>query len=161
MFGLDDGDDVFGTNDPFGSEVQFGDDDIDDSSAFTSGPFGGTDEVDGFELESSPEPVPTKQPSATPVTSPGAENISKDGFLDELEDANLSGGDFIMGDSDFEDDGQSDFTPDELFSFIPDEISATRLPGTKQGVSAGSIIVLVVLVIINFGAIFFIVSGLG
>lgn len=160
MFGLDDGDDIFGTNDPFASDVQF-DDDEDDSSAFTSGPFGGSDSADDFELERSPEPAPTRQATASPVSSPGAENISGDNFLGELEDADLSGGDFIIGDGDFEDDGQTDFTPDELFSFIPDEISATRLPGTKQGVSTGSMIVLVILVIMNFGAIFFIVSGLG
>jgi hypothetical protein len=161
MFGLDDGDDVFGTNDPFGSEIQFGNDDIDDSAAFMSGPFGGGDEIDDFDIDSSPDPEPTKQPSASPITSPGAENIGGDDFLGELENADLSGGDFITGDDDFENDGQSDISPDELFALIPDEISATRLPGTKQGVSAGSIIVLVVLVVMNFGAIFFLVSGLG
>lgn len=160
MFGLDDGDDVFGTNDPFGSEIQF-DDDIDDSAALMSGPFGGGDKTDDIELDSSPEPEPTRQPSATSVTSPGAENIGGDDFLGDLEDADLSGGDFITGDDDFDDSGQSDVSPDELFDLIPNDISATRLPGTKQGVSAGSIIVLVVLVVMNFGAIFFIISGLG
>ncbi len=159
MFGLDDSDDIFGTNDPFGSEDMFGMDD--DSSAFTSGPFGGSDASVDLDVESSPPPKARQATSPPPVTSPGAENVSDDGFLGELEDADLSGGDFIIGDDDFDDDGQTDFTPDELFSFIPDEISATRLPGTTQGVSAGSMIALVVLVLLNFGAIFFIVSGLG
>jgi len=156
MFGLDDSDDIFGTNDPFGSEALFDDDD----SAFLSGPFGGNTEVDDFELESTPPPPAARKPKAAPVTSPGAENLGNDTFLTELEDADLSGGDFIMGDDDFEAGGQPDFTPDELFSFIPDEISATRLPGTKQGVSPVSMIALIVLVLLNFGAIFLIVSGL-
>ena len=159
MFGLDDSDDIFGTNDPFGSEAVFGDDD--DDSAFMSGPFGGGSDVDDFELESTPPaPAPRKPSPTAPVTSPGAENIGNDSFLGELADADLSGGDFIMGDGDFDAEGQSDFTPDELFSFIPDEISATRLPGTKQGVSAFSLITLIVLVVLNFGAIFLLVSGL-
>lgn len=158
MFGLDDNDDIFGTNDPFGSEDMFGMDD--DSSAFTSGPFGGGDASADLEIESSPPPARAQATSPAPVTSPGAENVSDDGFLGELESADLSGGDFIIGDDDFDSDGQSDFTPDELFSFIPDEISATRLPGTKQGVSAASMLILIVLVLMNFGAIFFVVTGL-
>ena len=159
MFGLDDSDDIFGgTNDPFGSEPLFDDDD--DDSSFTSGPFGGNDEDDRFVVESSPPPV-TRKASAAPVTSPGAENIKDDSFLGELASADLSGGDFIMGDDDFDAEGQTDFSPDELFSFIPDEISATRLPGTKQGVSFVSMLVLVILVAMNFGAIWLIVSGLG
>jgi hypothetical protein len=160
MFGLDDSDDIFGTNDPFGSEIQFDMDDMDDSSAFTSGPFGDSSD-DDFDMDDSPSPVVQSNSSNAPVQSPGAENISDDNFLTELAGADLSGGDFIMGDSDFDSDAQPDFSPDELFSFIPDEIRATRLPGTKQGVSVGSIIILVVLVMMNLGALIFIMSPAG
>jgi hypothetical protein len=155
MFGLDDDEDIFGTNDPFGSEALFGEDD----DTFTSGPFGGDEDVDDFEIASSPPPV--TQEVAAPITSPGAENVSGGGFLDELDDAALSGGDFLVGDDAFENSDQANIDPEELFLLIPEEISATSLPGTSQGVSAVSIIVLVVLVLMNFGAIFFIISGLG
>ena len=160
MFGLDDSDDLFGTNDPFGSETQFDDDLSADSGTFTSGPFGGD-----LGLDSTPEPAPQAQSQpqvdAPAVVSPGAENIADDdNFFEELGSADFSGGDFIMGDDDFEDDGQPDFTPDELFSFIPDNISATRLPGVKQGVSIVSIVILVVLIAMNLGAIAFVVTSL-
>lgn len=159
LFGLDDSDDIFGTNDPFGSDVQFDDDDVDAASTFTSGPFGGGTDTDDFGLDDAPSSTPQSPPKAQPVTSPGAENLDDD-FLNDLGSADFSGGDFIMGDEDFENTNQPDFTPDELFSFIPDEIKATRLPGTRQGVSIASVLILVVLIAMNVGAAAFIAMGL-
>ncbi len=154
MFGLDDDDDVFG-GDPFGSEDAF--DDIDDTS-YTSGPFGGDDSIDDdFSFDETPEPA---TPAPTNVVSPGAENLGGDSFFEDLDSADFAGGDFIVGDEAFDGDGQDDLTPDELFSFIPDEISATRLPGTKQGVPVPSVIVLFIMVLLNVGAIAFIASSL-
>jgi len=157
MFGLDDDDDVFGSSaDPFGSETQY--DDIDSGDNFTSGPFGGDESFDDDFFDEPATPAPSS-PAPEPVMSPGAENIGDDGFFDELDNAEFAGGDFIIGDEAFEDDGQSDLTPDELFSFIPDDISATRLPGTKQGVGAANIVILLVLVMLNIGALAFIFTS--
>lgn len=154
IFGLDDDDDIFGSSsDPFGSEPKF---DSDDS--FTSGPFGGEDTFDD-DLEERINPPPA-QPTSEPIVSPGVENIGTDGFLEELDSADFAGGDFIIGDEAFDDDGQSDLTPDELFSFIPDEITATRLPGTKAGVGIVSIFILLTLVVMNIGALAFIFTSL-
>lgn len=151
MFGLDDDEDIFGTDDPFNSEPLF-DDDI-GASAYTSGPFGGSD--DAFDLDS--EPAASAPPPAA-VQSPGAENIS-DSLFDDINSAEFSGGDFITGDDDFDNASQEDFTPDELFSFIPDSIRATRLPGTKKGVAPLSVLAVVVLLMLNVAALVFVISG--
>lgn len=160
MFGLDDSDDIFGTDDPFGSEPAF-DDDIASSSTFTSGPFGGdSDDDDVFGIDDDLSPAPASRSATAPVTSPGAENLDDDSLFSDLDNAEFSGGDFFTGDEDFDDVAQPDFTPDELFSFIPDDIRPTRLPGTKKGVSAGSLLVLMVLVVMNLVAVMFIVTSI-
>lgn len=178
VFGFDDGDDIFGgSSDIFGSDDDidddFGNDDFasDDfgseseaNSSFMSGPFGDSDdpfdnEDNSFDLDD--EPVAQSTTTSSPVMSPGAENIGGDSlFDDDFNSAEFSGGDFFIGDEDFEDSGQVEYTPDELFSFIPESISATRLPGTNKTASVGSIIVVVVLVVLNLGALGFLISGL-
>ena len=165
MFGLDDDDD-----DPFSGDVNFGSDDnfdefeefddFDSADALTSGPFGSGGMDDDFDLEDEPVASAQSTPASAPVMSPGAENISNN-ILGDLGTAELSGGDFIIGDESFESSGdQQEYTPDELFSFIPDEIKATRLPGTARGVSAISMVVFVVLIVMNVAAIGFVVSSL-
>jgi len=160
MFGLDDDDDIFGnTSDPFGSEAQF--DEPDPVDSMMSGPFGGGDDFDDdFGFNEPSAPATQSEPAQQQMVSPGAENIGDDDFFDELDSAEFAGGDFIIGDEAFEDDGQADLTPDELFSFIPEEISATRLPGTSQGIGAPQIIITVVLVVLNLGALAFIFTSL-
>lgn len=161
MFGLGNDTDFFDTDDPFASEPALDDDD-DMSSAFTSGPFGSSAVDDDFGFDPTPAP-PAKKP-ATPVKSPGAENVSNDSLFAELDSAgfssgsDFSGGDFFTGE-DFDADNQQ-YTADELFSFIPDEISATRLPGTSERLSVGSFIVFGVLIAMNIGAVLFLVSSI-
>ncbi len=162
MFGLDTDDDIFGSSaDPFGSESQSQYDDVDPSDSLTSGPFGSDDSFnDDFGFDDTPEPAQATPPPS-PVMSPGAENIDDDdGFFDDLDDAEFAGGDFIIGDEAFEDDGQSDLTPDELFSFIPDEIKATHLPGSGGGSGIGGILIVVVLIVLNVGALAFIFTSM-
>ena len=114
---------------------------------------------DDFDFDNISEATPQPASSLAPVMSPGAENIGGDNLLDDLDTATLSSSDFIMGDESFEGDTQQEYTPDELFSFIPDDIKATRLPGTKQGVSASSAIIVVVLIIMNLAAVGFVISS--
>lgn len=158
MFGLDTDEDIFGASGSFDDDPQFDAFDADDS--FTSGPFGGDDTFDDdFSFDDTPEPAQSVSPAAAPVMSPGMENVGDDGFFDDLDSAEFAGGDFIIGDEAFEDDGQSDLTPDELFSFIPDEIKATRLPGSSASVGVPNLMILVVLIVLNIGALAFIFTS--
>lgn len=171
MFDMDSDEDFF-SDDPFGSEPMFDDDD-DDATSFTSGPFGGTSFEDDFELDTPPpakKPAPPKSakpapaPSA-PIKSPAAENL-RDSLFDDLDSASFSsgsdfaGGDFFTGDVAGQGSG-SDLAPDEYFGFIPAEITATRLPGEKEGIPVASLIITLVLLMLNAGAIAFVVSSLG
>ncbi len=94
---------------------------------------------------------PAPKPSATPRPSSSA-------LLDEIDD-----------DEDLMDDLDEDYDqaqldklgPEEMFRYIPKEIKATRLPGTRERYPIPVIVGLIVAVLLNIGAIVFLVSQLG
>ncbi len=117
----------------------------DEDESSVSGPFSAptTNALD----ETSPPPA---QPTSSSLTSPGYESPADDGLLDEIDTLSLSGGDLIVEDYD---EMEIDVDPAEYFQYLPDNIKATRLPGTTESYPPLVLVGLIVLVILNMGAI--------
>jgi hypothetical protein len=123
--------------------------------------------LSGAESETPPPPAraATPQPNKAPadkVMSPApkqtsAPKPSSSALLDEIDE------DDLLGDMDEDyDQAQLDkLGPEEMFRYIPKEIKATRLPGTRERYPIPVIIGLIVAVLLNIGAIVFLMSQLG
>ena len=158
----DETDSIFGSGD-------FGDFDSSsfDDSGFTSGPIGASSDIDfGFD-----------DPAVTVKPSPSADDLLAD-FRDAeiatspTDDApirspaptfspspgDFGGGDFIT--SDIDEVEPEELSPEEYFAFIPKEIKATRLPGTNEGAPIVLILVLLIAIGLNVGAVALLVSKL-
>lgn len=148
MFGADEDDDEMG----YGYDAP----EDDASTEMTSGPFGSAGLFDDLEEEDEPA-KPPPPPVDAPVMSPGAENVN---FADSAP-AKKSGKSSRRpsrspaAEADLEPVGAME--PAEYFVFIPDEIKATRLPGQDESYPMPVMMGLVLMVVLNIGAMIFLV----
>jgi|FLYN01.1.fsa_nt_gi tetratricopeptide (TPR) repeat protein len=111
-----------------------------------------------------PPPKTTSKPAASSVMSPDPKPASPakasdhERLLDEIDDD----ADLIADlDEDYDDARLDKLDPEEMFRYIPKEIKATRLPGTRERYPVLAVLGLVVAVLLNIGAIAFLVMQLG
>lgn len=139
---------------------------------FSSGPFSAD-----LSTQQLPKAEPIKQQSPlrqSPLTaqpiSPAAENISSplvskpvpskpavDKTLDifKEEDKIRHSGALV---EDFDDAEMEKLEADEFFQYIPREITATRLPGTSERYPVVAVLGLLVMILVNVGAVIFFIS---
>jgi len=154
-------DDAFGSDafsssgssdDAFGSDAfSSGGNDAFDDGAFSSG---GSDAFDfGSGGNAFTEDVAVDEPMDFEAAL-----IEEGGFDDD--DLFETGGDLYIPDDedDYEDEGQVDVA--ELFAFIPGDIKPTRLPGLDEDAPTALMAGVGVMVVLNLGAIFFLISNL-
>ncbi len=99
---------------------------------------------------------PEKMMSPAPKTAPPAKS-SKDTLLDEIDEDD----DLIVGlDEDYDEAQLDKLEPEEMFRYIPKEIKVTRLPGTRERYPLPVLLGLIVAILLNIGAIAFLVSRL-
>ncbi len=131
-------------------------DDIDDRLANATGPFDtSTDYEDPF---MSPDDMPARSssPAKSSMMSPAAANTSSllEGIeSDEFDDLD----DFGMDEFD---DNLNAIDPSEYFKSIPAEIAATRMPGTSERAPVLLILGVLLLLGLNIGAVFLVVTTL-
>jgi hypothetical protein len=107
-------------------------------------------------------PPPTGKPSADKVMSPApkqtaAAKPSSSALLDEIDENE----DLIADlDEDYDQAQLDKLDPQEMFRYIPKEIKATRLPGTRERYPIPVMIGLILAVLLNIGAIMFLISQL-
>jgi hypothetical protein len=147
----DEDDEIF----DFNTALGLGNDDADPDDLFASGP---------FSAPATPVPSSQKQKPATKTPAPASRTpLPKsrtpinDSLLDELAEAPTDDADL---DDEFDDGDFEKAEPSEFFRYIPKEIKATRLPGTHEGLSVVTILGLVVMLVLNIGAVAFMVSHL-
>lgn len=135
----DDDDDLF-ASDPVAT--------LDDDDLFSSGPF------------SAPEvPVARRQPEVAPrPASPPAARKGADSLLDEIEEDEVAGSAFFDEEDEWFDLDKPEAS--EYFQYIPKEIKATRLPGTRERYPALVIVGLLVVLLLNVGAVALLVNNL-
>ncbi len=133
-------DDLFGFDEePLAEEDTLADDD----DVFVGGPFDTS-----FDFE---EPAPAPQPTSSrskPVMSPVEEKF--DPLLSDIEADELDDFDLI---EDYDDMSLGAVDPSEYFKSIPAEIKATRLPGSKEGLPILLILSMIILLVVNIGAV--------
>ncbi len=96
------------------------------------------------------EPAPSAPAMTSPVL-PTASAPANDLFLDDIAIDDDFDDDLLLDDDDDFDIVGAD--PEELFRLIPPEIKVTRMPGTKERYPAPLIIFLVLLLVLNIGAV--------
>ncbi len=122
----------------------------DDDDIFAGGPFDTSFEFD------EPEPeLRTAPPKAAPRMSPVED--TPDPLLSDIEADELDDFDLI---EDYDDVELGSVDPSEYFKSIPAEIAATRLPGTNEGYPVLLILGLLLLLVLNAGAVALVVSSL-
>jgi hypothetical protein len=153
------------------------DDDIDDVEMFDDGLDNlFDDDEDSALVPAAPPPVARKSTAAparpAPAPVPDEDFDYGDPFADDEEvdfdtavnqDINKVDSSLFetnMFDEDYQDEEQPP-DPTEFFKLIPKEIQATRLPGERETYPKPLIAALVVLVILNLGALGFLVTQLG
>jgi hypothetical protein len=125
-----------------------------------------------FEAESEPPARTATPPPARPASKPDVEKRmspeprlapqskskpASDALLDEIDE----GDDLITDlDEDYDEARLDRLEPEEMFRYIPKEIKATRLPGTRERYPLPVLIGLIVAILLNLGAIAFLVSQL-
>jgi len=131
---------------------------------FSAAPFSTSVEFDSAEPVSPPPPAPAPATAApaTPAASPRSLVSAPDSdfIQDDFDDDLFSDDEFFEDDYDDADLGSVD--PQEFFKFIPAEIKATRMPGTNERYPAPVIVGLLLLVVMNIGAlvlVYFTLSG--
>jgi hypothetical protein len=124
--------------------------DVDD--LFSSGPFSAPDT--GLPQVSKPAESPAKKdaPKSSPLAVPASKPAftaaqSADNLLDDMDDIR----DLALDDD--LDDQVADFESAEFFQYIPREIETTRLPGTNESYPFLVVIGLIILVLLNIGAL--------
>jgi len=153
MFGSDDDDDY--SYDEPDAPPQF---ELDDDVEMTSGPFGSPGLFDDLDDEDTDEPAaPAPPPMDAPMMSPGAENV---GFDDDepAKKPSQRPQRSPAAEVDLEPIGTLD--PAEYFVFIPEEVKATRLPGEDENYPMPVMMGLIVMVVLNVGAVIFLVMQL-
>ncbi len=152
-------DDMFGSDSPFELDDSFfGLDDpaFEGTSATLGSPFSSDIVEDEPPAPASPPPPTSPAPqSSPPPLSPVPERDSSrpnplmESFAvdDELEDFGF------LDDSAFDDAGFSALDPEEYFGYIPSEIKATRLPGTNERYPTAMVLSLLLLLVLNVGAL--------
>lgn len=129
------------------------------NGAFTANPFSTLDfeTVFGSPDAAVPPPPPPEPPRAggpSGLMSPGREADSDDaGDIFSDVDLTTTGVFADFGDDDFTDTELESLNADELFQYIPPEIAPTRLPGTRERYPAALVIGLVLLLLLNAGAV--------
>ena len=108
-------------------------------------------------LRQSPLSPPPSSPTPVPVSSPAANKSAKSAVdktfdLFKEEDKVRRSGALV---EDFDDAENEKLEADEFFQYIPREITATRLPGTSERYPAVALIGLIVMILINIGAVVF------
>ncbi len=158
--------DAFSANDPFGGAF-FGSDDEDDDNPLSGGftpsdsfnpsnsPFSTLDFETVF---GSPEAAATMPPPppAPPTSSAPSGLMSPSREANPFDDMDLRGtGVFAQfeGDTDFSEEELDSLNADELFNYIPADIQPTRLPGTRERYPLLLVLGLVLLVVLNAGAL--------
>lgn len=120
-----------------------------------------SDSVPSAPTSGATPPPPSKPPAAKvmsppPKTSPPSKR--SDSLLDELDEDD----DFISElDEDYDEAELGKLDPEEMFRYIPKEIKATRLPGTRERYPIPVLIGLIVALLLNIGAVIFLISQLG
>jgi hypothetical protein len=131
----------------------------------------GLDTSSVFESESEPPAKAVTPPPSRPASKPASEKmmspapktapqskLPSDSLLDEIDE----GDDLITDlDEDYDEARLDRLEPEEMFRYIPKEIKATRLPGTRERYPLLVLLGLIVAILLNIGAIAFLVSQLG
>jgi hypothetical protein len=153
---IGDPDEIFGKD--FFDDDDFGDNSpaVASDDPFASGPFSST----AFDM---PEATPAAPPRPSAgMKSPGFESASskvKSPAAEKASALDFSGGDLFASDASF-DVEMDEPDPSEYFQRIPKEIKATRLPGTSESISPALLLGLIVLLILNVGAVVLLVTNL-
>jgi hypothetical protein len=133
------------------------DDDVaDPDDLFSSGPFS-SPEISIPEVNKGLASPKKETPSSSPLAIPSQKQAplpKTDVLLDELDDDSET----LMGRG--LDEQDEDFESAEFFQYIPKEIASTRLPGTNERYPLLVVVALVVLVVINLGALLFFIQQL-
>jgi hypothetical protein len=111
--------------------------------------------------QQSPLAPAKSSPASPPVVSPSTSKSSKKSAVDktfdifEEEDKIRRGGAFV---EDYDDAEMEKLDADEFFQYIPAEITATRLPGTNERYPVLALVGLLVMILINVGAVIFFIQ---
>ncbi len=106
---------------------------------------------------SSPPNSPTSSSAVPPITSkqPAKSAVDKTFDLFNDEDKLTRGGALV---EDFDDADMEKLDADEFFQYIPAEIRATRLPGTNERYPVLALVGLLVMIVVNIGAVVFFIT---
>jgi hypothetical protein len=127
----------------------------DEDDLFSSGPFSAVDT--SMPVNKTPPPVRATPPPMSSRSSPATKN-SNDTLLDDLdEDDDIFGSAF---DTEFDQEALGKLDASEFFQYIPKDIRPTRLPGTRERYPALVIIGLLVMILLNIGAVALLVMNL-
>ncbi len=126
----------------------------DEDDIFSSGPFSATDTSMPV---NTPPPVKATPPPITSRTSPGPKKSNDVLFDDVDDDAEIMG---LAYDSEFDQDELEKLDASEFFQYIPKDIRPTRLPGTRERYPTLAIIGLLVVILLNIGAVALLVMNL-
>lgn len=134
------------------------------------GPFEADLDLDDFDLELSDDDfIPPPQKPAAPslkspeprasksVMSPGTSPVSTRTSPKTVEDDDLSDLDLDYDEIEL---NYQDQDPEEFFHYIPSDIKPTRLPGTREGAPVLLMVGLIMLVVLNIGAVGLLITQL-
>jgi hypothetical protein len=146
----DDEDDLFSFDTPVGE-----DDDL-----FASGPFSAPETP----LPKSAPPPPPPLRDTAPPSSPSSPSSSRasagpklsDALLDDIENDTLDAA-FL---DEFDNAPMEKLDSSEFFQYLPKEVKATRLPGTRERYPIVLILGLIVVALLNIGAVYMFVTNL-
>jgi tetratricopeptide (TPR) repeat protein len=127
----------------------------DEDDLFSSGPFSASDTSAPF--AQTPPPTRTPPPAPRPTTSPASKK-GADSLLDEIEQE-----DDVLSSGFGHDFNQAEFDKldaSEFFQYIPKGVQPTRLPGTRERYPALVIVGLLVVFLLNIGAVALLVTNL-
>jgi len=104
----------------------------------------------------SPPPV-SKTVNKAPAKAPVKPAVDKTLDIFEEEDKIRRSG-ALVEDEDFDNAEMEKLDADEFFHYIPREITATRLPGTSERYPVLALVGLLVMIVLNIGAVVFFIS---
>ncbi len=96
-------------------------------------------------------PKPAREPARQPALSAAVD--LDDPFVDLEGDIDLNSTGLFTSLDEVDDGSLEEMNADELFDYIPEDIKPTRLPGTIERYPAALIVMLVLLVLLNVGAV--------
>ncbi len=139
----------FDEDEAFGLDMNADEDDL-----FASGPFSAPDTPLPI---STPEPPARTPPPKSPSKSSPVSKAASDPLLDDIEDEEVVNNAFLDAYDDVE---LEKLEASEFFQYIPKEIKSTRLPGTRERYPILVILGFIGLVLLNVGAVAFLVMNL-